>query len=591
MATDKRRIAAFRNELETLSLDGFIISSKDEFLTEYVPEENQRLRWITGFTGSVGETVLLKEKAAIFVDGRYTTQAKKQVDGQIFSYENLHGNPPADWILQNCNEGDKIGFDPWHMSRRSFEILNKKASAKNIELVPITPHLVDLLWHDRPIKPTQPVFIHPIKYAGESFKVKRDKICKSLREKNIDATFITSLDSIAWFFNLRGNDSEYEPIFFSYLQINADGKIILYIKPEKITDEITSYLGSSVEIVPIQDTAHTMIEVSRNIKSISLDPLCTSQFIWSIFEDSDCEIKSELNLLSLPKALKNKAEIESTKNAHIKDGAALSEFLCWLETEGRFQNIREGDAADKLLSLRQERDGFVKPSFSSISSTEDNAAVIHYNHATGDNKKLPKECWYLIDSGGQYIDGTTDITRTVCYREPTKAQKEHYTLVLKGHISIATTKFPKGSSGANIDSLARQFLWQYGLDFAHGTGHGVGCFLSVHEGPASIASRSHVPIEKGMILSNEPGFYIEGEYGIRLENLVVTVESEHENFFEFETISFAPFQRALIDESLLTKSEILWLNTYHETVRDILKPIVNDETKSWLEEATRAIEL
>lgn len=589
MTTNKRNIQDFRHELENLNLDGFYLSSEDEFLMEYTAVDMKRLHWITGFTGSVGKTIIYKDKAALFVDGRYTTQAKRQTDSSIFDHYDLFAEPPVEWIKNFANSGDKIGFDPWQITHAKYVGLQKTCDEKSIHLTPITPNIVDLLWKDRPEIDFVPVSIYPLNYAGVDFKDKINMICETLKEKNAEASFVTTQDSIAWLLNLRGKDASTEPVFRSYLLIKADGQVILFIDENKISPEVREYLGDNVTLCDIKQLQKGLTDNCQEIKSVYLDPNFTSQFIWDFFEKNNCRIIQGLEVTALPKARKNPTEIASTRAAHIRDGAALTEFLHWLETTGRFKTITESDASDKLLEFRQKREDFKGISFPAISSTEDNSAVLHYNPATGDNKTLPEDCWYLIDSGGQYIDGTTDITRVVCYRDPTSEQKRHYTLVLKGMIALSKVKFPKGTRSYNLDPLARQFLWQDGLNYPHGTGHGVGVYMCVHEGPMNVRPSTTLAFEPGMIVSNEPGVYFEGQYGIRLENLIVVQESDTEGYLEFETLSFAPFYKKLIDDSILTDCERNWLNNYHKQVFEKLSPIIHDEAKAWLEEQTKAL--
>jgi Xaa-Pro aminopeptidase len=594
MATNPSRIAALREELKHQKLDGFIIPLTDEHMSEYVGSYAQRLAWISGFEGSAGNAIVLADKAAIFVDGRYTLQVKDQVDTTVFNDFHFEEYPLLNWALDNSKNNARIGYDAELTTIDWQKTATTILTQKNIELVAIKKNPIDAIWQNQPPEPLNIVTSHPVEYAGQSASEKRSDIAKYLKSENADAAVITMLDSVAWAFNIRGSDVENTPVPHSFAILNADESAVLFVHEQKVDDALRLHLGNSVEIKPRTAFYDHLSELGKAGKSVIADPNSNNAKVFEALNQSGAKIIRANDPCIIRKAVKNQQEQQGSRDAHIRDGAAISDFLHWLSIEAPKGSVDELKAIDKLWACRSRFNDLLRDkSFDTISGAGPNGAIVHYRASAETNRKLEMDSIYLVDSGGQYLDGTTDITRTIIVGTPTDEMKDRFTRVLKGHIALSTTKFPKGTSGHSIDSIARRPLWEAGLDYDHGTGHGVGSFLAVHEGPQRIAKfGSPVHLEPGMILSNEPGYYKAGEYGIRIENLVLvkSVDSDTERtMYEFENLTWAPIDRNLIDTLIMTPDEINWLNDYHKTVYENVKDLVLPETLDWLKAATAPI--
>jgi Xaa-Pro aminopeptidase len=590
-ALGRKHLPKLRKALKAAGLDGFIVPHEDEWQNEYVPAAYDRLAWVTGFTGSAGAAVVFADKAAIFVDGRYTLQVRAQVDGALFEYLDLVDGGPSAYLRERAAKGARIGFDPKLHSPDSLDKLRAAASAAGAELVAVRHNPIDGIWDDRPPIPTARVEPYAESYAGESAASKRQRLAEGLAKDGADAVVITSPASIAWLFNIRGGDVSRTPLPLGEAVLRADGTADLFLAEEKVTRELREWLGNEVSLKRSEELEPTL--AALNGKRVRLDPASASA--WYFEQLASAEIVRGQDPVVLPRACKNAAEIEGSRKAHTRDGAAVSRFLHWLATEGQSGKVQEIEACQKLEALRAETGGLKDLSFDSISGAGPNGAIIHYRVTKKTNRKLARGQLFLIDSGGQYLDGTTDITRTVAIGRATKEMRERFTRVLKGHIALSRVRFPKGTTGHQLDALARMSLWEAGLDYDHGTGHGVGAYLGVHEGPHRIAKWVNTqPLEPGMIVSNEPGYYKPGAYGIRIENLQVVTPAEdiaggERPMLGFETLTLAPIARELIVKTLLSKEERDWLNAYHARVWDKIGPQLDGEAKVWLEAATAAL--
>ncbi len=579
----KEKLHLLRKLLTQKKLKGFIVPMNDEFQNEYVPDSAKRMEWLTGFSGSAGTAVVLDNKASVFVDGRYTLQAKQQVDRKIFEIHNIKDINVAEWLNKNCKKGDVIGYDSWLHTEANRERL--KNVARNV-IFKATENLVDEVWKNQPKPPCGKAFEYPLQYAGESSSSKIKRISSEIKKCGADAMVIAAPDSLCWLLNIRGSDIPQTPFVLAFVLLHKTGKVDLYIDQNKITPPVKKYLGRNVNIFELKNLRHNLQSLAKKGK-IMADPALVPAWFFDAVLQAKGQIIKRHDLCQLPKACKNEAEIKGMKNSHIRDGAAVTSFLCWLDENVKSGKIDELSAAEKLLSFRKKQKLFKEPSFNTIAGFGAHGAIVHYRADRKSSAKIRTDNILLLDSGGQYLDGTTDITRTIATGKVTKEQKENFTRVLKGHIAIATVKFPRGTSGAELDVLARRHLWQVGRDYDHGTGHGVGAYLSVHEGPQRISRVSNVPLQEGMVISNEPGYYKEGEYGIRIENLILVRKDKESSksgrdFLCFETITKAPIDTRLIEKSMLTKDEIEWLKQYHATVAKDLKPLLDAETYKWL---------
>lgn len=595
MQTHEARLDALRKQLAKDGLDGFVIPISDEHMSEYVGAYAQRLEWLTGFGGSAGTAVVLANEAAIFVDGRYTLQVRDQVDGKLWSYQSVPQTSVAEWLGQHAPQGARIGYDAWLHAKGWAKGAAKALEARGATLVAVASNPVDAVWQDQPAPSLAVAVPHATEHAGKSATEKRAEVAEWLTSQGLDAAVITALDSVAWLLNIRGADVDRTPVALSFVIANADGTADLFIAPEKVTPELTAHLGNAVRVSPREAFVPALQALKG--KKVAADPERAVAAIFQALEGAGAQVVEVIDPVVLPKAIKNAAEQAGHRAAQARDGAAIARFLRWVEVEAPKAGVTELSAADRLQAFRAEGGLLKDLSFDTISGAGPNGAVVHYRVSEETSRTLEPNSVYLVDSGGQYVDGTTDITRTVWVGPdlPHAEVKDRFTRVLKGHIALARAVFPKGTAGSQLDSFARQFLWAAGLDYAHGTGHGVGSFLAVHEGPQRIAKASGgqagtgQPLMPGMILSNEPGYYKTGEYGIRIENLVLVerrdIAGAEGEFYGFETLTFAPIARDLIDVALLSGEERAWLDAYHANVREVLAPQLSGDDLAWLEKA------
>jgi len=589
----RRNLPKLRKEMEKLGLDAFLVPHEDEYQNEYLPDCNERLMWVSGFTGSAGAAIILKDKAVLFVDGRYTLQSKQQVDVALFEFTKYEGAAISSWLKDNIQTGQIIGFDPRLHSPTGLARIKDAIDFANGEAKSLDENPIDLAWENRPAAPLTEVTIQDKALAGKSHKEKRDEIGQAIRASGADAALITAPASIAWLLNIRGADVQCTPLPLSTAIIDADGQTQLFIAPEKLSDPIRKHLGNEVSLQ--SETALESAMQALSGKTVIADPNTASAWHVEALKIAGAKVKSSQDPIAIPKAKKNAAEIKGTETAHIRDGAALTRYLHWLDTDAQTGHVTEIEAATKLEDFRRMDSSIRDISFETISGAGSNGAVVHYRVNTGTVQTLERGSLFLVDSGGQYPDGTTDVTRTIPIGEPSQEMRERFTLVLQGHIALATVRFPKGTTGSNLDALARVPLWQAGLDYDHGTGHGVGVFLGVHEGPQRISKApNRVALEPGMIVSNEPGYYKTGEYGIRIENLQFVTKAEpisggERDMLGFQNLTWAPLHKALIDKDMLSRSERDYINQYHATVWDKIGPLTDGAVKDWLEEACQAI--
>ena len=597
-AAAAKRLAALREELRRQGVDGFLVPRSDEHQGEYVPPNAERLAWLTGFKGSAGLAAVLQDRAAIFVDGRYTLQVREEVDGELFEPLALAEDKPRAWIREHLGQG-RLGFDPWLHTRaqvRGFETAVARAGGA---LVALERNPVDAVWSDRPGPPKAPARPHPLAYAGKTSAEKREEVSEILRDKGARAAVLTLPDSIAWLLNLRGGDVGHTPLVLSFAILHDDGRVNWFVDGDKLDEELRAWLDPEVAALAPSDFGAGLDALKGG--KVLADSLSAAEWVFRRLEAAGAEILDESDPCQLPKACKNAVELEGARRAHIRDGVAVSRFLAWIagsaaERAGGNDPVMELEAAEKLEAFRRLSPELRDLSFDTISGAGPHGAVVHYRVDAASNRALGEGELYLVDSGGQYPDGTTDITRTLAIGTPTPEMRERFTRVLKGHIALATARFPAGTTGSALDALARLPLWQAGLDYDHGTGHGVGSYLGVHEGPQRISKLpNRVALQPGMIVSNEPGYYKEGAYGIRIENLVAVVEVEPEAedgqpMLAFETLTLAPLDRSLIEVALLSAAELDWVNAYHRRVRESLSPNLEGEDLAWLKAATAPLE-
>tara|TARA_R110002096_G_scaffold436096_2_gene667500 strand:+ start:86324 stop:88108 length:1785 start_codon:yes stop_codon:yes gene_type:complete len=589
-----KRLKSLRQKLREQKISGFLVPHTDEHQSEYTPSYAERLAWITGFDGSAGFAVVTLDKATIFVDGRYTLQAKTQVDAALYSRHKLHEDPIEDWLIENLEQGGVVGYDPWLHSKAWLKTAAKKLSEKNISLKALDSNPIDEIWSDRPGPSKDKARVHKDRYSGEKSSHKRKRVAAEIKEKKADALVITSLDSIAWLLNIRGTDVDCTPLVLSFAVLYASGKADLFMDPDKMNSEVEKHLGSSVSHCAKEDFEPALKMLGEKGLTVMVDPKRAHAAVFEGLENAGAQIVEADDPCQLDKACKNDVELDGARKAHIRDAVAVCRFLCWLDEHGPSGKIDELDAVNELYDFRKEVSLFHGNSFDTISGAGPNGAIVHYRVTEKTSRKLEKGMIYLVDSGGQYLDGTTDITRTVAIGAPTEEQRDNFTRVLKGHIALAQVRFPVGRTGAHIDTLARKSLWDVGLDYDHGTGHGVGSYLGVHEGPQSISPLGYnVALKPGMIISNEPGYYKAGQYGIRIENLVIVQNSEYEGeerpMLTFETITLAPIDTRLVNAHMMSASEITWLNIYHAKVREKIVPLLDGKEKEWLIRATESI--
>lgn len=588
------RLTLLRAELAKRGLDGFIVPRGDEHQGEYVAPRSERLAWLTGFTGSAGMAVVLSRRAALFSDGRYTLQAAKQVDANLYDLRHITQEPAVDWIAEALPKGGKLGYDPWLLTPAQVPRFREACQQAGGELVPVDGNPIDAVWADQPARPAAPVRAHPLKYAGLGSADKRRTVAAMLKSQGQNAQILSAPDSIAWLLNVRGTDVPRTPLALSFAVIHKDATVDWFIDPAKISTAVTRHLGKDVRIKAPDALGPLLDRLAAKHAKVRIDPMADPMWIAARLADGGAVVDRGQDLCILLKACKNDTEIAGMRAAHLRDGAAVARFLAWLSAEAPKGGISEIAASDRLYAFRKENDLIRDLSFDTISGSGPNGAIVHYKATPASDRRLRAGDVYLVDSGAQYLDGTTDITRTVAIgpKAPPKEARTRFTLVLKGHIALSRARFPKGTTGSQLDPLARQFLWAEGLDFDHGTGHGVGSYLSVHEGPQRISKApSTVALEPGMVISNEPGYYKTGAYGIRIENLVLVTAATaprgaERDVLAFETLTLAPIDRNLIEVTLLDTAERAWLDAYHARVRKALSPLVDTKTRAWLKQAT-----
>ena len=591
----RENLPKLRAAMAAQSLDGFIIPHEDEYQNEYLPACNERLMWASGFTGSAGAAVVTRDKAAMFVDGRYTLQVAAQVDDALFEFHRVEESGQTNWLLANVGKGERIGYDPRLHSVRGVKTLKAAVNKAGGTLIAVKQNPIDKAWADRPDPPLTKVITQPLKYAGESLDEKCARIGQSLKNSGLSRAVITAPASIAWLLNIRGRDVMCTPLSLSTALIDDEGQVQLFIHKDKLSPEIHTHLGNRVSVHD-EDDIETALKALAG-KKISIDPNTAAAWYSDKLNAAGAKVVFTDDPVAIPKACKNAAEIAATQDAHRRDAVALVKFLHWLDTTAQSGNETEISAARMLERFRHDLGALTDLSFETISGAGSNGAIVHYRVSEVTNATLAKNSLYLVDSGGQYIDGTTDVTRTVPIGEPTEEMRRHYTLVLKGHIALATIRFPEGTSGHQLDVLARAALWNSGLDYDHGTGHGVGVYLGVHEGPQRIAKTPNsVALKPGMIISNEPGFYKTGTYGIRIENLQFVHEPSsipggERDMLGFTTLTLAPFNAALIVTSLLSDSDIAYVNRYHARVLEEIGSRISGDSKIWLQNACAPLKM
>ena len=591
-AQSAARVAALRGELKRRGLDGFVVPRADRQQNEYLPASEERLAWLTGFTGSAGAAVVLADRAALFADGRYSVQAATEVDGKIFSIEHLVEHPPEQWLEQNLGKGAKLGYDPWLHTSDQVEKLRKAAASAGAELVAVDSNPIDALWRDRPAPPAGAATLRELKLAGEAAPDKLKRIRVELKKIRADALLVSDPQNVAWAFNIRGADVTHTPLALAFALIAQDGRPSLYIEAAKLNNQVRHAIEEFSDVRVPEDLTRDLGKL--NGKVVRLDQASASDALTRLLTDTGGKPQRGTDPIALLKATKNHAEIVGSRAAHKRDGVAMARFLAWFDKEASSGKLTEIDAVAALESFRRDTGALKDISFPTIAGAGPNGAIVHYRVTRASNRRIGTNELFLIDSGAQYEDGTTDITRTVIVGEPSEEMRDRFTRVLKGHIAIATAVFPENTSGAQLDPLARTALWQAGLDFDHGTGHGVGSYLSVHEGPARISKLGTVALRRGMILSNEPGYYKTAAYGIRIENLVLVIAAPEPVGAEkplnaFETLTLAPIDRRLIETRMLTTKERIWLDSYHARVHEVIGPLVDKPTRTWLTAATRSL--
>jgi Xaa-Pro aminopeptidase len=589
------RLSAFREELARRKLTGFVIPRADQQQNEYVAPSEERLAWLTGFTGSAGMAIVLSREAALFVDGRYTLQAAKQVDNKAWNIEPLIDPTPESWLAKHLATGDRLGFDPWLHTSAAAERLAAACVKAGAELVAVEGNPLDAVWIERPAPPLGPVAIHGTPFSGETGTDKLGRIRAEIVKLGADALVLSDSHAVAWTFNIRGADVSHTPLPLSYALVPKDGRPTVFIDHRKLSNSARDHLEATADVREPDALTPMLTELAQRGASIALDSATAADALSRLIAAAGGKPVRGNDPVSLLKAVKNATEIAGTRTAHRRDAVALARFLAWIDREAPSGALTEIDTVEALETFRRETGALKDVSFPTIAGTGPNGAIVHYRVTRKTNRRIAPGDLLLIDSGAQYEDGTTDVTRTIAIGTPTMEMQDRFTRVLRGHIAIARAIFPDGTTGAQLDTLARQFLWQAGIDFDHGTGHGVGSYLSVHEGPARISRLGTTPLRRGMILSNEPGYYKTDAFGIRIENLELVVGTEiagaEKPVNAFETLTLAPIDRRLIDLNMLVEDELSWLNDYHARVRHEVRPLVDEATKVWLDDATEALSL
>jgi Xaa-Pro aminopeptidase len=584
------RLATLRAEMDRAGLDGFLVPRSDVHQGEYVPDCDARLAYVTGFTGSAGMAVVGKSAAALFIDSRYTLQAPAQTDTRLIEVRDTTTENAPDWIAANFAGGARIGFDPWLHTPGQLAPFEEPLKKANIALVPVA-NPVDAIWTDRPAAPTGPLEVLGANRTGRTTEQKFQDLRAMMAAEGADVVVLTLPESICWLFNIRGRDVPHNPFVLGFAVVPAEGKPTLFVADNKLTTENRAALAGVAELADKKSFAVAVESLGAVGKAVWFDPATVPSEVKTLLTKGGARLIEKRDPIALPKAKKNEVELAGMREAQALDGVAMARFLAWFDRAAPSGKLTEIDIVKALEAFRREMVGIVDVSFETISGSGPNGAIVHYRVSDKTNRTLVPGELMLVDSGAQYLSGTTDITRTMATGPVTDTQKDHFTRVLKGMIAISRARFPRGTTGAQLDILARQFLWDVGLTYNHGTGHGVGAFLSVHEGPAGISPRYTVPFEPGMVLSNEPGFYLAGAYGIRIENLMAVRESDigDGGYLEFETLTLTPIDRRLIVTELLSAAERDWLNTYHARVLAEIGPKLSGADKAWLEQATAII--
>lgn len=595
-STAAEKLGSLRQQFNTMGVDGFLIPRADEYQGEYVADYANRMSWFSGFTGSAGTVVVLRDKATVMTDGRYLIQVKEEVDPICFDTEDITKKSPGRWIADHADDESVIGYDPKLHTPKQIAAIEKEVGDKGITLKALDHNLVDLIWDDQPAEPKGAVELFPEKYAGLSMSDKKALIMDAVKAEGAQGMVISLPDSICWLLNIRGSDVDYTPVVLSTLLIDAEKDALeLFVDPDKISPDIYAALGSEIVFLEpdeLQSKLDDMGQAAQQSgKSVLLDHQRSSIWFKNVLENTGASVSDLKDPCIDPRSRKNDTEQKAVRDAHITDGVAMVKFLHWLDSVSPQSGEDEISVANKLQGFRSQGKGYRNPSFATISGFADHGAVIHYHPTPAKNKPIDKAGLLLVDSGGQYDNGTTDITRTVAIGEPSEEMKESFTQVLRGHIALASAKFPEGTTGAQLDALARQFLRSANKDYDHGTGHGVGCYLSVHEEASGLSTRGVNAVQSGMLLSNEPGYYKADEYGIRIESLMLTHgdevrEDTGDLMHRFETVTFAPISKALIKAEMLSPEEKGWLNDYHAQVYQKISPFVDDDTKAWLQQST-----
>ncbi len=572
----QQRLERFRDTISAAGLDGFIVPHGDEYGNEYLPPSAERLSFLTGFTGSAGTAIILPQRAVLFRDGRYILQAQKQVDPELFEFAHLIEEPPEAWLARNLPAGTRLGYDPWLHTAQQIDKLDGAVLKAGGILIAVAENPVDAIWTGRPQPPQEQISAYPVEFAGETQGSKRARIVETLKVDGLDAVVMTDPASIAWLLNVRGNDVPCAPLPLSFAILHADGIMEWFVDPAKTKGLSLPDVRSRAQVEFL-----SALQALRD-KRVLVDPAGVPVAVRDVLKNAGAEIRAGTNPCVLPKACKNESELSGSRAAHLRDAVALVKFLSWFEVQDK-TTLSEINVSARLEDFRAESNLYRGPSFDTISGSGPNGAVVHYRADEASNRMLDPSSLLLLDSGAQYEDGTTDITRTLPLGTPTPEMREMFTRVLKGHIAIAAIRFPPGTSGVQLDVLARQFLWSSGLNYDHGTGHGVGSYLSVHEGPQRIAPKAEpVELRPGMIVSNEPGYYQPGEYGIRIENLVAVRQGD-DGFLEFETLSHVPIDTRLVVADMLSRPERTWLNQYHARTRELLRPLLAETEARWLD--------
>lgn len=588
-----RRLQALRGELSRRGLSAYLVPRSDEYMLEYVPPASERLAWLTGFSGSAGIAVVGREKAALFVDGRYTTQARSQARAELWEHHHVTDSPPALWLARTVGAGERVGYDPRVHTPASLKAAREACERIGAELIPVDQNLVDGVWEDRPREPASKIELYPVSISGESASSKRERMARELERERMDALVISAPENVAWMLNIRGTDVQHVPIALGRALLRADGTLELFMAPDRFEPGVLAALREEHGDRLSVESAQAFTEALRGLSAlrVRVDATTVSEWIVNELKASGAHVDVGRDPCALAKACKTDQELAAIRSAHVRDGVAVLRFLAWL-SQNAPGNHSEHTVSEKLAEFRAGAENYRGPSFDTISAFGPSSALPHYRASQESALPLEEGNLYLVDSGGQYLDGTTDITRVTCIGTPTAEMKRRYTQVLKGHIALARARFPYGTTGTQLDALARQYLWEDGVDFDHGTGHGVGCYLSVHEGPHGISKRPNdVALRPGMIVSNEPGYYKPGAFGIRIENLIAVQELSPQpagaeiKVLGFETLTVVPYERRLIDLALLREEERRYIDDYHRRVRELLLPEVV-EAAEYLDAAT-----